>query len=202
MPSEGGVGAARFAPPARLDVLRRRLARCAFPHDLDERIGGLVRVLAASKTGGVALQLGRGTVEYASWTLDGMDILSRVIVNIPSQAPPPHGLLADDLRVAVHVQTPAQFLADIHQHRFDLLVVDVAEVGARTARVALAMLRVGAFAVLLNVDEAAVKTLRAALAGDAVVELGAAAPCLLITRRAPEAKPVRRGGSRGRRRPR
>ena len=90
-------------------------------------IGALLRVWAGTKNGAVCLASGREAVPYAHWLQDGMTMNSRLIVH--SQTPEISDLVdphfSSDIRVATHTQDFACFLADIEQHKFDLIVLDV-----------------------------------------------------------------------------
>ncbi len=185
-------------PPSKLTTLRECLAGRGLPSECDAALGSLLRVLAASKPGGVCLHLGAGAIVYALWTLDGMDITSRLIVNLAPGSSPDLGPLGADLRVAVHPQAPLEFLADIDRHRFDVIVVAVANAGTELVARALERLRDGGFAVLLDSDTLPRDVLVPLLAGHVRTQLDATPGALLLTRTPPASRRRRRGGSRAR----
>ncbi len=146
----------------------------------------------------MCLHLGAGAIVYALWTLDGMDITSRLIVNLAPGSSPDLGPLGADLRVAVHPQAPLEFLADIDRHRFDVIVVAVANAGTELVARALERLRDGGFAVLLDSDTLPRDVLVPLLAGHVRTQLDATPGALLLTRTPPASRRRRRGGSRAR----
>ena len=83
-------------------------------------LGQLTRVLATSRPGGVFLCLGRGAGEMATWIMDGMDLSGRLVAVLEDneEADMLRALLADDMRITVHVQDAVAFLRDVRDpHR-------------------------------------------------------------------------------------
>lgn len=60
-------------PPAALAAIWADTEAAGFTFVSDYKLGGLLRVLAASKPGGRLLEIGTGTGLAACWLLDGMD---------------------------------------------------------------------------------------------------------------------------------
>ena len=60
-------------PPAILAAIWADTEAAGFTFPSDYKLGGLLRVLAASKPGGKLLEIGTGTGLATAWLLDGMD---------------------------------------------------------------------------------------------------------------------------------
>lgn len=110
-------------------------------------LGQLTRVLATSRPGGVFLCLGRGAGEMATWIMDGMDLSGRLVAVLQNneEADMLRALLADDMRITVHVQDAAAFLSDVRDHRFDLITDLNSGQAAELTSLALGRLALGAF---------------------------------------------------------
>ena len=91
--------------------------------------GRLLRMLAASKPGG--LLLCADAPESCFWLAAGMDIGSKLICLSGDQAGAAllKSSLADDIRISVHCQHLIAFLGDVGQHRFDLMVFSSLDAG-------------------------------------------------------------------------
>tara|TARA_Y100000588_G_C13927271_1_gene784136 strand:- start:50 stop:667 length:618 start_codon:yes stop_codon:yes gene_type:complete len=138
-----------FRSPSLLERLERDANESVgLPND----IGALVRVLAASKVGAIAMQLGIGNSEVAAWLLDGMDITSRLIMLIgPEVMPAQVGIdQNEDIRVAIHCQTAMEFMEDIKAHRFHLIVYDTLPSSNEELATAIGLLDEGGIVILLN----------------------------------------------------
>lgn len=115
-------------PPKAILEIERAVAgtgaRAPFPH----KLGATLRVLAASKPGGVVLHAGVGRSEASAWLLHGLDIMGRLITIVvdPAEAALVKKYVGNDLRVAVHSQDLLQFFSDVSQNRFDVVVFDAA----------------------------------------------------------------------------
>lgn len=168
----------------------------------------LVRVLAASRPGGVFLCLGAG--ETGAWIVDGMDLSSRLVVvsDDAVEADRLRAALGDDLRVTVHVQNAAAFLDDVREHRFDLIIDLGGTRVPRLAGLALGCLAVGGLLMTPIATAGLVQALAApALDGDrarldpacfAVARLPGEPAFTLVARRHPQPPAKRRGGRRAR----
>ncbi len=110
-------------------------------------LGAVIRVLAASRPGGVFLCLGHGAGEMGTWILDGMDLASRLVVVVEDgeEADMLRPVFGDDLRVTVHNQDAVAFLGDVRDHRFDLITDLNPGQPADLTRLALGRLALGAF---------------------------------------------------------
>lgn len=172
---------------------------------LDDTIGELLRILAASKVGGVFLQLGRGAPEAGAWLLDGMDITSKLVVvaEEPRLVPIIEETLGNDIRVAVHVQDALEFIDDIRSHQLHFLIFDTGSVEKELIMGAVELLVPGGLLVILISDMAhsdsralfewlrQAPQLRTACLKEAV---------MVATRCPVRDKPIRRGARRMRRR--
>lgn len=199
------------APKAYLRLCETRALQGHLPA-LNPPLGEVIRVLSASRPGGVFLCLGQGAGETGAWILDGMDLSSRLVVVVEDglEADMLRSLLGDDLRVTVHVQDALSFLGDVRDHRFDLITDLSPGECAELTRLALERLALGAFymtrhpAVVLTQMLCATAT--AAEGQEAVLDPnafvlahlpGALAVSLIVHRpQKPQAK--RRGGRRAR----
>ena len=77
--------------------------------------------------GATALHIAAEQTELAVWTLDGLDLRSRLvcIAPVPEQNSLLHDLFDADLRVSISEQRLDRFVADVAvNHRFDLVVFD------------------------------------------------------------------------------
>lgn len=124
--------------------------------DVSPGLGSLARVLAASRPGGVFVCLGQGAGDAGAWIVDGMDLASRLVIVVAEadEAELFGAVLGDDLRVTVHLQEPAAFLDDVHEHRFDLVTDLSPRVSPRLVELELARLAPGAFFVTRQSPEA------------------------------------------------
>jgi predicted O-methyltransferase YrrM len=112
-------------PP--LAVRAQRVAnRAQFRQSSIPEAGALLRALAASKPGGLLLEVGSGVGVGAAWLLDGMDSESRLISleRHPKMANVAKTLLADDERVTVINADAVEWLAAYDGPHFDLAFVD------------------------------------------------------------------------------
>ena len=66
-------------PPAALAAIWADTEAAGFSFPSDYKLGGLLRVLAASKPGGRMLEVGTGTGLATAWLLDGMDSRARLV---------------------------------------------------------------------------------------------------------------------------
>lgn len=66
-------------PPPALAQIQADTAALGFPMASEPEVGALLRTLAASKPGGVVLELGTGTGLATAWLLAGMDATARLI---------------------------------------------------------------------------------------------------------------------------
>ena len=74
-----------IVPPSKLPQIMQRSKQLGFAMACEERTGGLLRVLATSKSAGRFLEIGTGTGAGTAWILDGMDDKSTLITVDVSQ---------------------------------------------------------------------------------------------------------------------
>ena len=174
--------------------------------------GEMTRVLAASRPGGVFLCLGGGAGEMGAWVLGGMDLASRLVVVVQDgdEADLLRPVFGDDLRVTLHVQDGAAFLADVRDHRFDLITDLSSGQAAELPRLALGRLATGAFYMtrhspaqltnMLSAQGAAAGNQESALGPNqfVLVHLPGELDVTLIARGPQKIQAKRRGGRRAR----
>ena len=161
--------------------------------------GRSARVLAASKPGGLLLNV--EAPELTFFIADGMDMSSQLVC-ITGDLDVHAALkkrLAEDIRISVHAQHPVEFLGDVRDHRFDLIVFGVLDPPA--ARLAAAGLARGGLLALFAApgrDAFSDGGLGHTLA-DTGLLVSSGIGGSLIAVRAPEGlKPRRRGGRKKR----
>lgn len=171
---------------------------------LDDTTGALLRTLAASKVGGVFLQLGTGAPQAGAWLLDGMDITSKlvVVVDEPRLLPIVQATLGNDIRVAAHVQDTLEFLDDIRSHELHLILFDTEPSDKRVVEAAAKLLAPGGVLVVLTTRSAQSfsNELYELLRQTQELQSTWLDGLLMVASRRPvRAKPIRRGARRRRR---
>lgn len=174
-------------------------------------VGEVIRVLSASRPGGVFLCVGDGAGESGTWVLDGMDLSSRLVVVVEDAhaADTLRAVFGDDLRITVHVQEAVAFLGDVRDHRFDLITDLSREQSPRLTELELGRLGVGAFFMTRHSCAALAEMLSDRNAQDgtrAALDLGAFTLArlpgelgvTLLAHRSPRPEAKRRGGRRSR----
>ena len=121
------------------------------------QLKALLRVIAASKPGAVAILIGESTARYGTAVLEGLDMSSRLIINVSGDADLDvlKNDFSADIRVAVHAQSSVQFLIDVSRHRFDLTVVDARLLDAALSERILDVMPIGGVVVFVNTATAA-----------------------------------------------
>jgi predicted O-methyltransferase YrrM len=112
--------------PPQLDAIERDSAAIGFGMASEEKTGGLLRALAASKPGSSILELGTGTGVGTAWLLAGMDAQS-TLVSVDNDAKVQavaRRYLEDDPRVTFVISDGAAFLETRSPHTFDLIFAD------------------------------------------------------------------------------
>jgi predicted O-methyltransferase YrrM len=112
-------------PPAWRELLRRTRAM-GFDMPSDARAGGLLRMLAASKSGGRLLELGTGTGLATAWLLDGMDAAAR-LVSIDNDAAvqaPAREVLGGDAQVSFVTGDGLAYIRGLPPASLDLIFAD------------------------------------------------------------------------------
>ena len=195
------------APP---ELAKLRGAARGWREDLDPRLGGWARALAAAKPGGTLLHVAEQSADGAIWIRSGMDLASRLIVVTPERERKEalEAVLGGDLQVTCHHQRPDAFLDDVRAHRFDLVVHDGVPEGPERIDRLWAVLAPGGLLFVPGRDAGAagggVEGAVAAIArhdGAAVARAAGREGSLLAVRATPLPAPVRRGGRRARREP-
>lgn len=115
-------------PPSALKDIEAATKVVGFTLASDLLTGSLLRTLAASKPGGMFLELGTGTGMGTAWILDGMDARSRLITadqdaNVLEIA---KRFLGHDARVTFHLGDGVALLLELQQQapRFDFVFAD------------------------------------------------------------------------------
>ena len=130
--------------PAVLDAIRRDAERVGFTLASEPQTGSLLRGLAASKPGGLMLELGTGTGVGTTWLLSGMDATSRLVTvdSDPTVVEIARRHLGHDSRVTFHLGDGGEFLEQSSQ-QFDLIFADAWPGKFTHLDRALSLLRVG-----------------------------------------------------------
>jgi len=182
--------------PSTLPTIQRELAACGLKIIGNDRVGRVLRVLAATRTNGVVLQVGVHALEYAPWIIDGMDITTRLILNVDGPAPSEQlqPLFRTDLRVTLHHQDTRQFLGDVARHRFDLIVLDPSAASDEILSACLQVLDSGGLLVIIG--DGGDPADAGVFSNCHVVSLG---ELTIVAQVAPHSKPTRKGGRSARR---
>lgn len=116
---------AAIALPASYERILARSRDAAFTMNSDALTGSLLRTLAASKPGGVLLELGTGCGLGTSWLLDGMDAAAELI-SVDTD-PRVQAIAAEELgrdaRLTLLLEDGAELLTATRR-RFDLIYAD------------------------------------------------------------------------------
>ncbi|MGV9690668.1 O-methyltransferase [Streptomyces sp. NPDC003444] len=112
--------------PARLGGILSEAELLGFDMSCDLRTGAFLSMLAASKRGGVVVELGTGAGAGSAWLLDGMDPTARLV---SVEAEPrfqevARRHLGDDPRVRFVHDDAERWLRTYEGPRFDLAFVD------------------------------------------------------------------------------
>ncbi|PZW24687.1 putative O-methyltransferase YrrM [Thermosporothrix hazakensis] len=113
-------------PPAILQSIEAETLALGFTRSCKYQTGSLLRMLAATKPGGMLLELGTGTGCGSAWLLEGMNRTARLIsveqeerYSLVAQR-----LLGTDRRATFLVQDAADFLRVQKPASFDLIFAD------------------------------------------------------------------------------
>ena len=138
--------------PVALAHIEETTKALGFNMASDMLTGSLLRTLAASKSGGMFLELGTGTGMGTAWILDGMDTASRLItmdhdervVSVARQA------LGSDPRVTFHVMEGMAFIQSLTVQgiRFDFIFADTFPGKYNALDETLALLKLGGLYVI------------------------------------------------------
>ncbi|PXX53955.1 putative O-methyltransferase YrrM [Nocardia tenerifensis] len=114
--------------PPRVQAAHLAAAAADYQCSCTNRIGAMLRMLAATKPGGVILELGTGAGVAAAWLLDGMNpdaCLHTVEWDSVSSARARH-VLRDDTRATVHCIDAQTYIDTYDGPLFDLIFADCA----------------------------------------------------------------------------
>ena len=113
-------------PPLVMAAEKRALEE-DFHLSCSRETGMLLRTLAASKPGGLLLELGTGVGVGAGWLLDGMDASAQLLTLEvhPEAAEISRTVLSSDPRAAVLHEDGVKWMEDYTGRPFDLIFVDV-----------------------------------------------------------------------------
>ncbi len=142
--------ATNLKPPAAVNAIQRETVAVGFNMAGEPRTGALLRMLAASKAGGVMLELGTGTGLSTAWILDGMDAAA-TLITVDSEAKYvdiARRHLEHDRRVTFNVEDAATFLDKLQGRQFDLIFADTWPGKFDHLEDALALLRIGGLYVI------------------------------------------------------
>ncbi len=137
-------------PPVALEQILKRTSDLGFELASEDRTGGLLRTLAASKPGGRFLELGTGTGVATAWVLDGMDSASKLLsidVNPDFQAAAREAL-GHDGRLTLISEDAAAFLKRQPAASFDFVFADAMRGKYEGLDEALRVVRPGGFYVI------------------------------------------------------
>jgi predicted O-methyltransferase YrrM len=133
--------------PRLVEVAEKRSMEEDFHMSSSRETGPLLRTLAASKPGGLMLELGTGVGVGAAWLLDGMDRASRLITLEvhPEAAQISKEILATDPRVEVVQAHGIEWLEAYDGRLFDLIFADVGRLKYERRALTLSRLAPGGF---------------------------------------------------------
>ena len=116
----------RLTPPPALAQMQADTVALCFSMASEPEVGALLRTLAATKPGGVVLELGTGTGLATAWLLDGMDDAAHLITvdNDPAAVAIARRHLASDARLQFHVMDAAELLPTLAPASVDLILAD------------------------------------------------------------------------------
>ncbi|MBC6998438.1 class I SAM-dependent methyltransferase [Cytophaga sp. FL35] len=141
--------------PETYQQLLQKSEAIGFSMPSDILIGTLLKTLVASKPGGRFLELGTGMGLSLSWMLDGMDANSSLIsvdndqdlVNIVKP------FFKDDKRVVLQCTDGAEWIRSYRGKEFDLIFADAWPGKYDLLDETLALLKVGGFYIIDDMDE-------------------------------------------------
>jgi len=113
-------------PPEVLHPIQEESRSLGFRLASEPMTGSLLRALAASKPGGLLLELGTGTGVGTSWLLAGMTPDARLdtVDNDPAVLDVARRHLSGDEQVTFHLEDAAVLIATLPAAKFDLIFAD------------------------------------------------------------------------------
>jgi predicted O-methyltransferase YrrM len=116
-----------YNPPQIVKDIENETAAVGFTMASDRATGSLLRTLAASKPGGMMLELGTGTGHATAWLLDGMNAQSRLLTVDQKDRAVAKRFLGHDTRVKFVQMDGFAFIREMlgRQNLFDLIFADM-----------------------------------------------------------------------------
>ncbi len=163
----------------------------------DGNVDQLMIAFASIASNGLILSIGESTLNFCDSILRGMDAMTRLVVNLPDECPPTEAenKLAMDLRVAVHRQTPEEFLKDISQHSLNLVILCNVEISTTVVEQLSMMLPAGGCVLVPKMGRILVEEQQKEFYDFHQTDVG---DCLLFVKKPFQQENVRRGGRRAR----
>ncbi|MCE2397398.1 hypothetical protein J4G02_23110, partial [Candidatus Poribacteria bacterium] len=157
----------------------------------------LMIAFASMACNGLILAVGESTLFFCSSILRGMDAMTRLVVNLPEDSPKSdaENELVMDLRVAVHRQTPVDFLKDISQHSLNLVILCNEEISPMLVDQLSKMLSAGGCVLVPKTENIKTEEQQVEFSDFHQVDVG---DCLLFVNKPFQQENVRRGGRRAR----
>lgn len=136
--------------PASLPALHHEAAARGFDMSSGEEVGGLLRLLAASKPGGRFLEIGTGVGVGTAWLLAGMDSMASLVTVEPDAEllEVAKAELGSDPRVDFVCGDGLDLIPQLEAGEFDLVFPDAVPGKYELVPEALALLRPGGFYVV------------------------------------------------------
>ncbi len=163
----------------------------------DGNVDQLMIAFASIAANGLILCIGESTLKFCDSILKGMDAMTRLVVNLPDECSPTdaENKLAMDLRVAVHRQTPEEFLEDISQHSLNLIILCGAEISPTVVGQLSMMLPAGG---CVLVPQRGISPTGEQLKEFSDFHQADVGDCLLFVKKPYQQEKIRRGGRRAR----
>ncbi len=163
----------------------------------DGNIDQLVIAFASIASNGLILSIGESTLKFCESILRGMDAMTRLVINLPDKCPPTdaENKLAMDLRVAVHRQTPEEFLKDISQHSLNLVILSGEEISPTVVEQLSMMVPAGGCILVPKTERLPADEQQKEFSDFHQTDVG---DCLLFVKKPFQQENVRRGGRRAR----
>ncbi len=116
-----------YNPPQIVKDIENETAAVGFTMASDRATGSLLRTLAATKPGGMMLELGTGTGHATAWLLDGMNPQSRLLTVDQKDRAVAKRFLGHDTRVKFVQMDGFAFIREMlgRQNLFDLIFADM-----------------------------------------------------------------------------
>ena len=156
-----------------------------------------ISVITSMKPQGFILSIGADTLPVQASVVDSMDMLSRLVVNLPPELAPQkqESALESDLRVAIHRQEPCSFLDDISHHKFNIAIVGSKDLSDELLpRIVNMLMESGCLLILEQADDGCQTDARLQAHGRHM-RVGSITVLVKVQPRAPR---VRKGGRRSR----